>query len=62
MTTADPMTQAYSCGTCGKRIKSGCYCSQECSDADMGLPPNEGHDPDLDENNVCRICGEYEPE
>ena len=21
-----------------------------------------GHDPDLDENNVCRICGKYEPE
>lgn len=23
---------------------------------------DEGHDPDLDENNVCRVCGQYEPE
>lgn len=21
-----------------------------------------GHDPDLDENGICRICGAYEPE
>lgn len=21
-----------------------------------------GHDPDLDENGICRICGGYEPE
>lgn len=21
-----------------------------------------GHDPDLDENGVCRICGKFEPE
>lgn len=21
-----------------------------------------GHDPDLDENGVCRVCGKYEPE
>lgn len=21
-----------------------------------------GHDPDLDENGICRICGMYEPE
>lgn len=23
---------------------------------------DEGHDPDLDENGVCRVCGEFEPE
>lgn len=22
----------------------------------------EGHDPDLDENGVCRVCGKYEVE
>jgi hypothetical protein len=21
-----------------------------------------GHDPDLDENGVCRVCGKFEPE
>lgn len=23
---------------------------------------DEGHDPDIDENGICRICGQYEPE
>lgn len=22
----------------------------------------EGHDPDLDENGICKVCGKYEPE
>jgi hypothetical protein len=50
----------YTCGTCGKPIKTGCYCSKACADADD--MPEQGHDPDLDENNVCRVCGKYEPE
>lgn len=24
----------YRCGTCDKPIKTGCYCSKECADAD----------------------------
>lgn len=24
----------YACGTCGKKIETGCYCSDECANAD----------------------------
>jgi hypothetical protein len=31
-------------------------------DYDFGIEFAAGHDPDLDENGRCRICGQYEPE
>lgn len=52
-------TVTYACGECGKPIKTGCYCIECMAEA---VPPYEGHDPDLDENGVCRVCGQYEPE
>lgn len=44
----EPM--AGNCCECGQR---NCICDDE---------PWWGHDPDLDENGICRICGKYEPE
>lgn len=35
--------------------KTVCICDGASAD-------DEGHDPDLDENGVCRVCGKYEPE
>ena len=39
---------------CG--LQSWCECDCE------KVSDDDGHDPDLDENNVCRVCGKYEPE
>lgn len=32
------------------------------SEKAQGLVDGGGHDPDLDENGICRVCGQYEPE
>jgi hypothetical protein len=39
---------------CGQQ--SWCQCDCETVSTDYS------HDPELDANGVCRICGEYEPE
>lgn len=30
----NPGPTTYACGACGKEIKTGCYCCEECADAD----------------------------
>jgi hypothetical protein len=50
----DELSPQYSCfveGCPGKHTSKWQIC-----------PDRAGHDPDLDEDGRCRICGEYEPE
>lgn len=39
---------------CSRSVSCHCDCDAEALDY--------GHDPDLDENGICRVCGQYEPE
>lgn len=50
----------YKCHTHGVEYCRGCscpYCAEDAYDDD-----DYGHDPDLDDNGICRVCGKYEPE
>lgn len=38
------------------------YCPRQHEFIESFDVPDEGHDPDLDENGICRVCGKYEPE
>lgn len=51
----------YRCQKHGHQYCRGCSCPA-CDEEKGDSYEDYGHDPDLDENNVCRVCGEYEPE
>lgn len=40
---------------CSRSVSCHCDCDSEAMDY-------YGHDPVLDENGICRVCGQYEPE
>ena len=50
------------CSACEEGRHHDCSMSNSCECDCDGEALDYGHDPDLDENGICRVCGEFEPE
>jgi hypothetical protein len=59
---SNPIAKRRLCNACDEGRHWDCSGSVSCNcDCDMEAI-DYGHDPDLDESGICRICGVYEPE
>ena len=61
MTVVRPSEELAYVATCQGGTGGPC-CDPDCDKCWPDRPLPEGHDPDLDEKGLCRICGKFEPE